>query len=269
MKLHLIHHLPIVIFCVLIFADMSSAQPPRGIVKGVVTTSNKGVTVGSPATITLTKKDRTGYPQTIVTKKDGSFYFNAEFGDYELKTKSGCMTGKDDLQINSTAPVNVNINLIYENCKEKAAAEKLVWSEFDKEKPDSQGTLNDIEKANIVNLIFGEMLGSESEWVTSFYGNREIMVSTENIRPEWIKAVTNLQIVFLSSQEIKARTNRKVDYTYFLFHNWTKKSSGISVGLSRITAIGKRSKIVFICTNGSTVAYMYIQNSGKLIKRIF
>jgi hypothetical protein len=252
-------------FLTICFPNIYSAQEPVGMLEGFVINDN-GPVSGARLIIDI-RTEKSRLKRTFHTNEDGSFRIYLPFGKFELTTEYKCVNRTDTLELNLVKPQNLTIVLPSENCEEKVAKENAEWEVCNQDASTSKSEVTNSDKAEIVNHVLEDILDQEPVQSTIIYGVREIIISTENINPEWVKPIDGIKIKLLSREEISVRAKRNGDISYIEFEKWQQKGSCVSVGVSMGFEKAKGSRVTNICSNGRYAHYIYRKVGDKWVRR--
>ncbi len=246
----------------IVFPGALIAQEPTGMLEGFVV--NEMGPVSGARIILDIKTEGFRRKSTFVTNPNGSFRIYAQFGKFELTTEYKCVTRTESIEIKSLDPQNLTIVLPSENCEIKAAE----WDVCKQQAHTGESAVSDSDKAEILNHVLEGILDQESQQSTIVYGEKEMTISTENIKPEWVKPIRGIKINVFSKEEIKAKADEGGDVNYFLFEKWERKSSCVVFGLVRGFEKGKDSKVISRCLSGAYLNYWYRRIDDSWKRRI-
>ncbi|MGH9906176.1 MAG: hypothetical protein ACRD8U_11425, partial [Pyrinomonadaceae bacterium] len=92
-----------------------------------------------------------------------------------------------------------------------------------------------------------------------------VILSTRNIKPEWIKGIQDTTIKLMSQKQIQRKADREGDFLYLSFQEIKVRGTCIVVTVSNTWAVGKNSKGFILSGGGYT--YEYRKQSGKWMGR--
>jgi Carboxypeptidase regulatory-like domain len=256
-------NLPTMIFCLFcalfLFANNSSAQQSTGSIRGTVTDYVGAVVLG--ATITLKLKVKTtetiseSYWKTSVSNDAGEYKFeNMSPGIYEITVDSqfiGLSYKNENVRITANESTKMDTQLTYGGDCEKSGGKTI--------------ELNDADKAEIVNQILeNDILKKKiSDYGLLVKQKGAIILSTENIKTDWIKPLKEINLKFMSESEIQDRADKSGDFLYLSFDKFKIIGECIIVTFTNSWAVGKNSGMGYLSGGGSV--YLYHKESGKLI----
>jgi hypothetical protein len=146
----------------------------------------------------------------------------------------------------------LNIQVCYGGCREKDAAIKPI-------------EITDADKAEIVNQVLEKALIGKNlpDYNMLIEQKGQIVLSTKNIKPEWIKLPANIKLKFMSEKEIQSKADNTKDFLYLSFAEFKQAKKGVVVTLTNGWAVGKNSGMGYLSGGGNI--YIYRIESGKWI----
>lgn len=160
----------------------------------------------------------------------------------------------------------VNVKLVNEDCNQKEAEKQFEWKVCEQEMSIPGLQIGDADKAEIINQILDELFKFESGFMSDNY--QEIIFTTANIDPAWLKSFPGINFSFLTPQKIQVKANSskegRVDYYAF---NWQPGNTCAFVGISAVTAVSinkpeRKDPNVFYCPVGTSKGYLFRKEAG-------
>ena len=230
------------------------AQTPTTSLRGTVTDSYGAVVPNAKVSATLIGKGEASKAQTFetTTNDEGNFTFKSlSSGEYKLSAMATGFASETERQVsvpqNKTVEIKLELGLGCDRLSE------------------GSGVVTDEDKAEIARLAFADALGAGSGLLMSEQRNKVIIVSTENIKAEWFKGVTDLKLKFMSQSQIQQKADREGDFLYVSFPYFKVKGLCVAVEVANSWAVGKNSGVGYLSGGGSR--YEFRKESGKWIKK--
>jgi hypothetical protein len=245
--------LALLILCPFIFAANSFAQQETGVIKGVVVDFNGGVMPG--ITVKLDTKDLSAektFSRTAATDKNGEFTMvNLLPGEYVMSaSKYEILTYKNShVIVTASRTTKLTMELNFGGECEPYSAENTI-------------TITDDDSADIVNQILESDLTDKSipDYQILAKQKGKIVLSTENIKAEWIKPSIKANLKLMTQSEIQDRADRKSDFPY-LSISFRIINKCVRVTLNNSWAVGKNSPKGYL--SGGAHVYIFHVESGK------
>lgn len=261
-----------ILFYLTVAANLTPGQTPRGVIAGTVIYDD-GTPVAS-ANIGLKLKSVNDYNriQTVYTDKDGRFTRTVDAGVYVVITETSCQSLRtENVEVLANRTAHVNITLVKEGCDEIEAKKELEWKACMQEMSVPGLQITDSDKAELINLVLEELFRFEDHLVPDDY--REIIFSTENLDPAWIKPFAGVKYAFLAPQQIQAKADASKERRFGYYHfNLQHGNTCAYVGISMQIADSKKNPPkkdpnVYECTEGTSKGYLFRKESGKWTKK--
>lgn len=245
------------IFCVVLFILPLNtwAQQDKGKISGTITDEQGAIVPG--ATISFTQKSISGNQATAQTRtsnNEGEFNIeNLESGIYNISVDfyGGMSYENENVSVLANQTTKLNIQLCVGGC-EQDSGNKLT-------------KITDADKADIVNQTLEDALVNKS---IADYGmlveqKGEIILSSENISPDWIKSLPNIKLKLMTKSQIQSKADYNRDFLYLSFTKFKQTKKGVIVTLTNGWAVGKHSGMGYLSGGGSI--YLYTKESGKWV----
>ena len=125
-----------------------------------------------------------------------------------------------------------------------------------------EGAVSDEDKAEVVRAILiqgteGQLLLDQEQRKTG------VILSTKNIKPEWLRGFQGVRIQFLTPAEIQRKADKEGDFPFLLIPEIKVRSQCIAITLSNTWAQGKNSNALYM--SGAGLIYEYRKESGKWV----
>jgi hypothetical protein len=242
----------IVVVALVSWAASQSTQESTGTIRGTVTDAMGAVVPN--AIVTLTPRSdaslTTGRHQTATSDSEGKFQINTiPPGSYDLSAEAMGMGFRTKSLIVKHSEVSVvNVTLTYEaSCPLPTGAKPIAVSASD--------------RAEIVNLIFGELITKNSGFLDRGKDQRSVIVSTRNIDPTLIQPIQNERLIFLTPQQIERRANTKGDFPYIAVDKWSVGNDCVVITVVNRWAQSKKSRVLYM--SGGGAVYKFTKEGGK------
>lgn len=233
----------------------SPSQIDGGSISGIVTDSYGAVIPN----ITIVALPQSASAQSenkrfeVIVDNNGRFQFdNLPVGIYEIRVDEPPSLFKPalkrDVHVQRSQNTKVDLQL-----KSVEACDDILESEV--------SDISDSDKAEIVKLTLEDALVKKKipDYNMLIEQRGNIVLSTENIKPDWIPNLSGYKLTLLSPAEIQ----RKGDFLYLSFDEFKVKGSCVAVTLTNSWAVGKKSGMGYLSGGGFT--YEYRKQSGKWI----
>ena len=128
-----------------------------------------------------------------------------------------------------------------------------------------EGTVGDDDKAEVLRAMLIQGIEGRS-LLDQAQREAGVILSTKNIKPEWLRDFQGLRIQFLTPNEIQRKANKEGDFLFLLIPEIKVRSQCIAITLSNTWAKGKRSKSFSM--SGGVLIYEYRKESGKWVGKV-
>ena len=241
-------------FCAVlfIFVQGSFAQMnPSGTISGVVTDFNGAVFPNVTIKIEFKSSDNKNYLRVTSSDSQGKFTFeNLPAGIYIVSAEfHGLSYKNDNVKIETDETVKLAVKLTYGGECENSEGKTI--------------ELNEADKAFIVNEILERDLTRKKILDYGMLAEQKgkIILSTENIKSDWLKPFPQLNL--MPKDKIQNKADKKGDFLYLSFDEFEIKGQCVVVTFTNSWAVGKNSGHGYLSGGGSQ--YLYRKEAGKLI----
>lgn len=220
--------------------------------RGIVTDPVGAVVPNAQVSATLLNRSELNKSQNFATATDGEGKFifeNLPAGEYKLIVSAIGFGSETERQI--SLPQNKIIEIYI-----GLGCDRL---------SEGSGVATDEDKVQIARLAFVDAVGAGSGLLTSEQRNKSVIVSTENIKPEWLIGVTDLKLKFMTQSQIRQKANREGDFLYVSFPHFKFKGMCVALEVANSWAVGKNSRFVYLSGGGSR--YEFRKESGKWVQK--
>lgn len=241
----------------LIFAAKSFAQVSAGSISGIVIDESGAVVPGATVTAVLQGALQSGKIHEILTDNEGRFMLqNLPTGVYQISfvaPEFNLQTEKN-IRVSSSAISNVNLKF------------RLVLLHGCDSSPKGSSVVTDEDKIQITKSILETALISKPkipDYNLLTEGKDSIILSTKNIKPNWVPILPGIPLVLMKPQDIQRKADREGDFLYLSLTKFVIKGSCVAVSLDNTWAVGKKSGMGYLSGGGFT--YEYHKVAGKWI----
>jgi len=234
--------------CLVLGAVYTLAQ--TGSITGKITDITGSVIAGAVIKAVISSSDRAPASQAFnaISNDDGEFTIpSLPFGSYEVEVKApGFKTLKEKVIVADGQPARINLQITPAKACEDAKGPNIELAEKD--------------KAEIINQVL------KMEVQIRQVVREPILLSTQNIKVDWVSAPPGHTITVLSTSEItsKARPGDYVDYYYFSEFEVHGDCVAITLLQIGVTSEGKHCNL---CGGGST--YVFRKEAGDWKGKFF
>ncbi len=233
--------LGLVLFCQHLSAFAQSAD---GSISGAITDIHGAVI--ADATVVLVAADR---GNSIITKtrsnSDGRFTFaKLNAGRYLLKINHTILNVETDKLVRVVKAKNTDLRIeLGRACSDSSRRTSVI---------------DETDRAKVVKLTLEKAI---DRLLTAEEKRKGFILSTRNIKPEWIKNEPNLQIRIMSQESIQQKADHDGDFLYMSFSEVEVRGSCIAVSVDYSWAVGKDSKFGYVSGGGLSIEYR--KKAGK------
>jgi len=128
---------------------------------------------------------------------------------------------------------------------------------------DRSGVVGDEDRAEVVRLTLAQVFSSKSGLLEQEQRDKGVILSTSNIKPEWVKDVQGIRIRLMDQKQIQRKADREGDFLYISFPEVRVIGTCIAMTVTNGPAVGKHSRMISLSGGGYT--YEYRKESGKWI----
>jgi hypothetical protein len=233
-----------VIACTLIVAFVAVSQTATGSLSGMVTDA-VGIAIPKAKVLAVQTSDRRASFETR-TNDSGTFTFtNLPPDVYQVRVT------REDVGTTTERTISV--------ARSKTVELNIQFSTGCDDVPD--GSVSDEDKAEVFRSILAE--ASRSGFLDQKQRETGVVLSTQNIKPDWARGLPDLRIQLLTPVEIQRKAESEGDFQFLSVPEMKVRSQRIAVTLSNGWAKSKGSKNLYLSGAGST--YEYRKESGKWV----
>lgn len=125
---------------------------------------------------------------------------------------------------------------------------------------DRTGSVTNVDRREAVRLALLEV--TDSKWgLLTQEQRRELIISTTNIRTEWLYSINSLSIKLLTQNQIQHKANTEGDFLYLSFPEIRVRGRCVAVTVTNSFAIGRNSGMAPMSGGGLT--FEYRKQAGK------
>lgn len=227
-------------------ACLVSAQSTTGAIRGTVADSHGAVVPGANVTLKLKMDNKAAEPlRQVTTDSEGKYSFSdLGLGEYEISVKVNWTDKvlRKAVKVSSSA-MQINIAISLEPCSEEEGAE-------------IRDKIRDIDRAEIVGELFNPLLRTKGEKV-------KIILSKDNISPDWLTADHKARIDLMTRSEIQDRTEKTRELDYFTVSKMTQR--GNCVGVSLFNNLTVKGQLEDANMAGGGTTYEFRKVDGRWI----
>jgi hypothetical protein len=125
------------------------------------------------------------------------------------------------------------------------------------------GAISDDEKAEVFRSTLAQATDSRLALLDQKQRETGAVLSTQNIKPDWVPALRDLRIQLLTPDQIQRKADSQGDFLFLSMPEMKIRSQCIAVMLSNNWANGKASKNLNM--SGGAFAFEYRKESGKWV----
>jgi len=234
--------------CQVLEAVSTLAQ--TGSITGKITDGIGAVISGAEIKAVISSSDRAATSQAFsaISNNNGEFTIpSLPFGSYEVEVKApGFKTLKEKVIVAASQPTRIDLQITPPKVCEDAKGPNIELAEKD--------------KAEIINQVLKMVIES---WQVV---GEPILLSTQNIKADWVSAPPGHTVTALSILEIfmKARPGENVSYYYFSEFKVHGDCVAITLIESGVTSEGEKCNL---CGGGST--YVFRKEAGDWKGKFF
>ncbi|MDQ6788662.1 MAG: carboxypeptidase-like regulatory domain-containing protein [Acidobacteriota bacterium] len=237
------------------FTTNFSAQQNKGKIHGIITDEYGAAAPGADITITeKTTESRAGI-RTVESDSEGKFTLeNVTSGAYKISVEfmGGMSYESESVSVVDGQTTKLEIQVCYGGCVEKDSVVKPI-------------EITDTDKAEIVNQVLENALVKKNlpDYNLLIKQKGRIVLSTENIKLEWLKLPPNINLKLMTKKQIQSRADNTKDFLYLSFAEFKQAKRGIVVKLTNSWAVGKNSGMAYLSGGGNI--FLYRKESDKWI----
>ena len=231
---------------IVLTACLVSGQTTTGAIMGAVADSHGAVVTGANVTLKLKMDNKAAEPlRRVTTDSEGKYSFsNIGLGEYEISVKVNWTDKvfRKAVKVSSSA-MQVNIAISLEPCSEEEGAV-------------IRDKIMDIDRAEIARELVNPLLRTKGEKV-------KIILSKENINPDWLTADQKARIDLMMRSEVQDRTEKTGELEYFTVSKMTQR--GNCVGVSLFNNFTVKGQLEDANMSGGGTTYEFRKVDGRWV----
>ena len=242
---------------VILFCHTSAvlSQTTTGSLSGTVTDVNGG----------LIPRAKVGARLRDALIADGRGVFKTETDDEGKFTIKNLPTGVYEVRV-SFEGSEAQIERIVSVPKGKTVELAIEFSHACDQVSERSGVVNDEDKAHVVRSTLTQAVSSKLSLLDQKQRDNGVILSTENIKPEWVKEVAGIRISLMAQKQIRRKADREGDFLFLSFPEIRARGQCIAVTIANTWAVGRHSRTIYLSGGGYT--YEYRKQSGKWIGKL-
>lgn len=126
-----------------------------------------------------------------------------------------------------------------------------------------EGSVSDVDKAEVFRSMLRRVAAPDSGLLEQEQRESGVVLSTKNIKPEWLQGFRELSIKLWTPDEIQSKADSEGDFMFLSVPEMKVRSQCIAVTMGVSWAKGKNSKVVYM--SGGGLIYEYRKQSGKWV----
>ncbi|MDX6712220.1 MAG: Carboxypeptidase regulatory-like domain, partial [Blastocatellia bacterium] len=198
-----IYTLTLILLCqpLAIFSQMAT-----GSLCGTVTDTLGALIPRARVIATLRDALATGGPRVFETKTNDEGKFNLTnlpSGVYEVRLISDGSEAQVERIVSVPKGTAVEIAIEFGRSCERIS--------------DRSGVVGDEDRAEVIRLSLARAFSSKSGLLEQERRDKGVILSTSNIKPEWVKDVQGIRIRLMNQKQIQRRADREGDFLYISF----------------------------------------------------
>jgi hypothetical protein len=244
-----------VIIC---FIPLSQVFPQKGAASiiGIIIDPNGAVIPGAAVTARIITSDQRKPRAEFNTYSDDEGHFSFPEippGLYEIRVNAEAVNyaavKKVRVRELSAAPITITCSIV----ESKGCIGRNLGS----------GVISDRDRSEILRQALQQLVHSKMLMGDQLKG--QIVLSTQNLKREWVPEVAGLQLALMSSHEIQKKADHENDFLYVSFSRFKVNGMCAVISFSNTWAVGKRSTMVYL--SGGGFEYEFHKESGKWVGR--
>jgi hypothetical protein len=248
----------VLILAALLLPTRGFTQKGSGSISGIVKDPTSAVVPGAKVVATLEGLDWQSAKRglEVTTDNEGRFRFNnVPNGIYDLSVT--CPEFKPEIewgvQVQASQTTEVSFRLKFIQPCDGAPAGAAV---------------TDSDKAEIARAVLEDALIKKTlpDWGMLVEGKDRIVLSTRNIKSNWIPRFSRFKLVLLSPRHIQERADSEGDFLHLSFSEFKVIGACVAVTIVNSWAVGKHSDMGYLSGGGSR--YEFRKESGKWAGKI-
>jgi hypothetical protein len=235
----------------------SLAQTEGGSISGVIKDSESNTVPGITiiALLKYSASPSSSKSFEVISNDEGNYKFsNLPGGVYDIQVKERWLfkpETKMNIRVRQSQNTNVNFRLkVVRPCEGNAS---------------ETNSVSDSDKAEIIRLVLEDALVKKEipDYNLLTEGKENIILSTQNIRSNWVPSLPGYKLILMSPAEIQKKADFEGDFLHLSFVVFKVKGSCVAVTLANSWAVGKHSGMGYLSGGGFT--YEYRKQSGKWV----
>jgi hypothetical protein len=187
----------------------------------------------------------------------GPVPFFLRFGRYNITIEGECSSRILEMDVDSDTQETLTLTLPTENCEEVRKMEAVEWSvcreksvvvDFEISEQDKIEIINNVIEWKVASMARGRSLSADRDSLT---------ISTENIQPTWITPKRGVTIKLITPDVVRGMAKRGTDVYYYVVSELSRRGSCVTGSLSRRFEKGKGSRVVYFCSTGEDLGFMF------------
>ncbi len=244
----------LLIFSFLILSVNLFAQEFTGNISGRVVDPHGAFVPNATVSIQIESDPKTAdvqHSRTVLTDEEGKFLIeHLTVRAFEVKAYFDGMSYENkSVEVKADETLNLNIKLSYGDCDKNANGKTL--------------RIGDKDKAEIINQILKEQLTAKKLTDNELYFKKDkpLVISTSNIKTDWVRSFADIKMDLLSREEIQAKADQYGDFRYVSFRDWDIAENCVIVTFINSWAVGEKSDNIYL--DGRGTIYSFRRESGK------
>lgn len=234
----------------------ASSQIIGNSISGIVTDPSGAVIPEAKVVATLQDKINPSNPFSIETKTDeeGNFVLkNLSAGKYKLSVTANGFSSETEKLV--SIPQNKSIKIKLEH-KLGLGCERI---------SEGSGAVTEKDKAEIVRLAFTDAMSWSSGLLMKEQREKDIIVSTKNIKSEWLSGLSDIKFRLMSQKQIQQKADSEGDFLYVSFPELKARGQCVVIEVANTWAVGRNSGMGYVSGGGDR--YEFRKVNGKWIKK--
>jgi hypothetical protein len=230
-------------------------QVGGGSLSGTVVDTNGAVLPKAEVTATLKGVPGPGDPRLFRTETDeeGRFLLeNLDSGVYDVRVRAEFSEAQTERVVSVPEGKSIVLEIEFGRGCDTLS--------------EGSGIISDEDKAEIIRSTLAKVISPESGLLMSEQRVDGVILSSKNIKPEWIKSPLGVKIKLMSQRQIQQKADRQGDFLYMSFPEVRVRGTCVAVTVANSWAVGKRSRTAYLSGGGYT--YEYRKESGKWVGKI-
>lgn len=128
------------------------------------------------------------------------------------------------------------------------------------------GVITSKDKAEVLRSTLAQAVSSKLGLLDKKQIDNGVILSTENIKPEWVTDVPGIKITLMAQRQIQRTADREGDFLLLSFPEIRAKGNCIVLTLANTWVVGKHSRTVYLSGGGYT--FEYRKRSGRWVGKL-